>query len=127
MACALALACAALAGTACSPGDAGRASDSVSMTWTVAPDPATVGPARLTLILEDRRGPVTGARLQVEADMTHPGMRPVVAEAVERAPGRYQADLDFAMAGSWFILVTGDVPADGAFSRRIDLAHVRAR
>jgi YtkA-like len=118
--------CAFLA-AACEPARA-RAPEEVSLHWHLAPDPPAVGPSRLTLQLADGRGrPLAGARLQVEADMAHPGMRPVVAVASEVTPGRYQADLDFTMAGSWFILVSGEAPSGGAFSRRIDLAHVRAR
>jgi hypothetical protein len=48
--------------------------------------------------------------------MTHPGMRPVLADAQERERGRYDARLDFTMGGDWSILVTGQL-ADG---RRID-------
>jgi len=123
----LALACTAFLGAACDRAP-GRAGEKVSLTWTLAPDPPAVGPSRLTLQLADESGrEVGGARLRIEANMTHPGMRPVVAVAAEEGAGRYQADLDFTMAGSWFILVTGDVPHRGAFSRRIDVAHVRGR
>jgi hypothetical protein len=122
-----ALALSALLGAACARGPA-RADETVSLTWTLAPDPPAVGPSRLTLQLADERGqPLSGARLQVEASMTHPGMRPVVAVAAEEGAGRYRADLGFTMAGSWFLLVTGEVPQRGALSRRIDVAHVRGR
>jgi hypothetical protein len=123
-----ALACAAaLLGAACGRGPA-RADETLSLAWTLAPDPPAVGPSRLSLRLADERGrPLGGARLQVEAGMTHPGMPPVVASAAEEEAGRYRADLDFTMAGSWFILVTGEIPHRGAFSRRIDVPHVRGR
>jgi hypothetical protein len=98
----------------------------VSLTWTFAPDPPAVGPCRLTLRLADDRGrPVSGARLRVEAGMTHPGMRPVVADAADEGDGRYEADLDFTMAGAWFVLVTGELPHGGSFSRQFDVARVR--
>jgi hypothetical protein len=123
----VALACTAFLEAACDRRP-GRDTESVSLTWTLVPDPPAVGPSRLTLRLADERGrPLGGARLQVEASMTHPGMRPLVAVAAEEGAGRYRADLDFTMAGSWFVLVTGEVPNRGALSRRIDLAHVRGR
>jgi hypothetical protein len=123
----VALACAAATLAACDRG-AGRAAENVSLTWTFAPDPPSVGRSTLTLQLGDERGqPLRGARVRVEANMTHPGMRPVVAEAAEKEAGRYHVELEFSMAGSWFVLVTGDRPQGGSFSRRIDVAHVRAR
>lgn len=123
----LALACAAFLGAACDRAT-GRAGGDASLAWTFAPDPPAVGPCRLTLRLSDGSGRrVSGARLKVEADMTHPGMRPVLAAAVEEGDGRYHADLDFAMAGSWVVLVTGELPHGGAFSRRIDVPQVRGR
>ena len=122
----LALGCTALLATACDRGsERGR---DVALTWSLAPDPPAVGSTRLTLQIDDDHGqPLRGARVRLEANMTHPGMRPVVADAAEAAPGRYEADLDFTMAGSWFILVTGEKAHGGAFSRRIDVAHVRGR
>ncbi len=122
----LALACTALLGTGCDQGTE-RGSD-LSLTWSFAPDPPAVGSTRLRLQIDDDRGqPLRGAHVRIEANMTHPGMRPVVADAAEAAPGRYEVNLDFTMAGSWFILVTGEKPQGGAFSRRIDVAHVRGR
>jgi hypothetical protein len=121
-----ALACTALLAAACDRGT--PLGSEVSLTWRFAPDPPAVGPSRLTLRIDDDRGqPLRGARVRLEANMTHPGMRPVVADAIEAAPGRYEVDLDFTMAGSWFILLTGEKPQGGAFSRRIDVAHVRGR
>jgi hypothetical protein len=52
-------------------------------------------------------------------------MRPVLATAVEQETGRYLAEVDFTMAGSWFILVSAELPGGGAYSDRIDLARVR--
>ena len=40
-----------------------------------------------------------------EADMSHPGMIPVLGEAQEFAPGQYQGSLEFAMAGDWVVLI----------------------
>jgi hypothetical protein len=59
--------------------------------------------------------------------MTHPGMRPVIAGGIEQGEGRYQVELEFTMAGSWFLLVTGETKDGAPFSRRIDVAHVRGR
>lgn len=49
--------------------------------------------------------PVTGAHIAAEGNMSHPGMAPVLADCKEIEPGRYQADLDLGMRGSWVILL----------------------
>jgi hypothetical protein len=37
----------------------------------------------------------------------HPGMAPVRADAIERAPGVYEVPLAFDMAGDWVLEVIG--------------------
>lgn len=56
---------------------------------------------------------VSGATVKVTGDMTHAGMAPVLADAVETEPGLYRADaFAFTMAGDW--IITTDVGlADG--------------
>ena len=107
---AAAVACAAAAGC----GD-GSATAHVAVTVAVAPVPpraAAESIARVTL--RDAEGrPVSGARVQVEAHMPHPGMTPVVADAAERGDGIYEARLQFTMAGDWILVATGQL-ADGS-------------
>jgi hypothetical protein len=72
---------------------------------TIAPRPARVGSETMVLQLTDvSKQPVTGDRVEVEGDMSHPGMAPVFAVARELAPGRYTAKLQLTMAGDWMIL-----------------------
>jgi len=102
--------------------------EDIGLSWSVDPRPLQVGRTTLVLRLTDPQGsPIRGARLRAEADMTHPGMRPVVADAVERAPGVYEAHLDLEMAGAWMVFVSGDLPGPRALSRQLDLGLVRAR
>src|SRR5688572_9426419 len=50
----------------------------------VTPDPPKKGPATVTLKLADSAGkPIVGARVNLEGNMSHPGMRPVFGEASE--------------------------------------------
>ncbi len=83
--------------------DAGR------LSWTLSPDPPRIGPAVFALSLVDLASrPVVGARWQLEGQMTHPGMRPAVAEVTPVAAGRYEARLSFSMAGDWVVLARAD-------------------
>ena len=61
--------------------------------------------------------PVTGARLRLEAFMTHAGMAPVLATVEEQGRGRYRARVTFTMAGDWVVRLQGT----GADGRTIDL------
>ena len=93
--------------------------------WQVTPAPPAVGPARIALAVHDRNGrPVTGASLRLEAHMTHPGMRPVLADAAERAPGMYDATFTLTMAGEWVILVKGRLADGTPIDYRFDLGNV---
>jgi hypothetical protein len=69
--------------------------------------------------------PVTGARIAIEADMSHAGMVPQFAEAKEAEPGRYQAHLRFEMAGDWVILLHVTLSGGKKLERQIDVKGVR--
>jgi hypothetical protein len=99
----------------------------VTVDLKVEPDPPRVGPAKLTLIVKDADDrPVEGAKLKLEGNMSHAGMKPVFADAKEEKAGRYRADLEFTMGGDWFILVDG-TRADGrSFRKKIDVKGVKA-
>ena len=94
--------------------------------WTLLPATPTAGPAVLTVTLRRPDGnAVGGARVRVEAHMSHPGMAPVVADAVERSPGVYEASFAFTMAGSWGLVVSASLPDGTTLQRRIDVPDVR--
>ena len=58
----------------------------------------------IVYVLGENSDGVSGATVEVTGDMTHAGMVPVVAEAVESAPGLYRADdFEFTMAGDWIL------------------------
>jgi hypothetical protein len=52
-------------------------------------------------------------------------MTPVFANAVERAPGVYEAAFTFTMPGDWVLLVAVATADGGRVERRINVANVR--
>ena len=109
-------------------GCAAPADDGLAIDLRVSPDPPKVGPATVSLTLTDATGkPATGATLSLEGNMAHAGMKPVFADVREEKEGRYTADLEFTMAGDWFVLVTGKTSDGKAIRKKIDVKGVRSR
>jgi hypothetical protein len=98
----------------------------VEIEHAISPQPVRVGPATVTLKLADSAGKnITGAHIAIEADMSHPGMSPLFAETQETEPGRYEAHLEFQMAGDWVILLHVTLPGGKKLERQIDVRGVR--
>jgi hypothetical protein len=115
---------AALAGAGCSRRDA--ASAVVTVEHAVSPEPPKVGPATVILKLADTTArPVPGARITIEAEMSHAGMPPVFEGASETGPGEYRAHLKFAMAGDWVILLHIRLPGGQTLERQFNVDGVR--
>jgi hypothetical protein len=97
--------------------------DAVSVAWTITPSPPVAGAATLAEVTlrDGANRPLRGARLQVEAFMTHPGMAPEITPASERDAGVYQIPLRFTMRGNWILLVTGTLPDGRRIDHRIDV------
>ena len=114
----------------CAPAAAPAASTSnVALDWRIFPDPPVAGPARVSLVLVDSATgrPVRGAAVQLEGNMSHPGMKPVFAAAREVSPGTYEAPLELTMGGDWLLLVDAKLPEGGSLRRQLDLPGVRSR
>jgi hypothetical protein len=78
--------------------------DDYSVTFAVEPAEAVVGDAALIVTLKDFAGqPVSDARLEVEANMSHAGMTPVNGQAAGGADGVYRMPLEWTMAGDWYV------------------------
>ena len=99
---------AALLACALAAGCSRAAQDEIHATWAIAPARAAVTSARLTLI-DARQQPVHAARLRLEAQMSHPGMAPVITDMRERADGVYDADVRLPMAGDWVLVAAGEL------------------
>jgi len=82
----------------------------------------------VTLRMSNPSGrPVTGARITLEADMSHPGMRPEFGQTTEIETGRYQGRLLFSMAGDWVVLIHITLPGGRTVERQWDVKGVRAK
>jgi hypothetical protein len=109
--------------TACGRG--GKDLPDIAVELSIEPEPPQLGPAAITVTLRDAGGELlSGAEVELEGNMNHAGMVPVFADAVEVAPGRYQADLEFTMGGDWFILVRADLADGRSLERKIDVPGV---
>lgn len=97
------------------------------MRHEVSPQPPRGGPATITLSLSDAAGkPISGARINLEGNMSHPGMAPVFGVAREMEAGRYQASIEFTMGGDWIVLVKADLPNGQKLEREFEVKGVQA-
>jgi hypothetical protein len=93
----------------------------------ITPQPVRVGPAIITIEMADpARKPVVHAAVEVEADMSHPGMAPVFGEAEETAPGSYRAHIGFNMGGDWVVLLHIKLPDGRKIERQVDVRGVQS-
>lgn len=100
--------------------------DGVSVEHEITPQPPRVGTARIALRVSDAAGrPLSGARVELEGNMAHAGMRPVFGEARESGPGRYESALEFTMGGDWVILVRLTLPDGREIERQFDVKGVQ--
>lgn len=98
----------------------GAADDSSALDVRVRFDPLPfIGKSTCHVALLDPTGkPLRGARIDVEGNMNHAGMVPVLATAIELEDGRYSAPFEFTMGGDW-ILMLHIVLADGTVVDRV--------
>src|SRR6266436_7739012 len=93
--------------------------------FELAPQPPRRGPGVITLVVADAEGQaINGARVNLEGDMTHAGMGPVIAEAKEMGAGRYQAPFEFSMDGDWVVLVHITLPSGQTVERQFEVRGV---
>jgi hypothetical protein len=94
----------------------------------ISPGPPRVGSNTVDLKLTDFASskPLSGARVRLEGNMTHPGMTPVFADAKEVEPGRYRATLELTMGGDWVVLIHVVRPDGRRVERQVDVKGVRA-
>lgn len=100
----------------------------VEIDWKIQPDPPSVGMATINITLRDSTDQlITGAEVELEGNMSHPGMQPVFATADEAEPGTYSADIEFTMGGDWFFLIESILPDNRIIERQINVNGVRSQ
>ena len=100
----------------------------IAIEQELSPQPARVGAETVRVQLKDRATAqaVAGAKVSLEAEMSHPGMAPVLADAREVSPGKYEGMIQFTMAGDWVILLHITLPDGKKIEREIRVGNVRA-
>ncbi|MCW9711827.1 FixH family protein [Aliifodinibius salicampi] len=100
----------------------------ISLSWEVEPDPPRVGRTTMDITLTDSTNQlIKGAKVELQGNMSHPGMKPVVVTAEEVKPGHYSADFDFTMGGDWFFIITSTLSDKRVVEREITIPGVRSK
>jgi hypothetical protein len=103
----------------------GRGLPDVEVEVAVEPQPPQIGPAVVLVTLTGATGQaLADAQVELEGNMTHAGMVPVLAPAVEVEPGRYRAELEFTMGGDWYILVRAKLADGRSLEEKVDVPGV---
>lgn len=93
----------------------------------VQPSPPHVGHSTVHVTLTDPAGgPISGAHVNMEADMSHPGMAPVFFSASESSPGSFTGAVDLNMPGDWTILLHITLANGAKVEKQFDLPGVLA-
>ena len=103
-------------------------STDVQIDLSAVPFPAVVGETRLVIRVLDRNDqPVDDAALAVRGDMTHAGMRPVLAQVQGGGvEGYYDVPFEWTMSGDWIVTVEATLADGTAAQRRFDLSILTA-
>ena len=118
------LVCATVATCGCRR--AARESSNIGVTCLSDPAPPRVGQNAFLVILSDAQGKsVAGARVELEANMSHPGMGPATGTAVEVSPGSYRGGLEFSMRGDWSVIVHVTLANGHSFEREVKFQNVQ--
>ena len=93
--------------------------DSYAVTLAADPAPPVVGDGAVSVTLHNAIGqPVDDAQLAIEANMSHAGMTPVMADGAAGKDGVYRVPLTWTMAGDWYVDVKFTLPDGQKITRR---------
>lgn len=101
----------------------------ITVDWQISPSPVVKGPVELQLQLANSEGKALSAhtKVSVEANMTHPGMVPVLAEALPKnqEEGTFVANFNLTMGGDWILFLTIELPDGTIVNKELSLPGVR--
>lgn len=96
------------------------------MELSVSPQPVKVGKGQVLLKLKNPDGTsVQKANVEIEANMTHPGMPAQYLVPKEVSPGAYAAEVNFSMAGDWIFFVKATSPEGKVMKKDFPLPSVQ--
>jgi len=99
----------------------------ITLKYQVTPQPPRVGTTTFDLELRDANNQaVSGAHVELEGNMSHAGMSPVVGVTREIDRGKYRGTLPLTMAGDWIILVNVTLANGEHAQQQIELNGVRS-
>jgi hypothetical protein len=106
----------------------GESYSDIELQWEIEPDPPKVGMAVINILLTDSTGQlIRNADIELEGNMSHPGMQPVITNAEEISEGVYSAKFEFTMGGDWFILINSKLADERIVERQIDIPGVSSQ
>ena len=98
----------------------------ITFKYVVNPQPPRIGAETIDLELRDAQGQaVSGAHVELEGNMSHAGMSPVIGVTREIEPGKYRGTLPLTMAGDWIVLVNVTLANGQRAQHQIELNGVR--
>lgn len=108
--------------------EASRRGTEVEAWCETVPYPPHVGPVTVSCWFErPEGGALLASEVRLEANMTHPGMQPVLAELSPTGDSLYQGFITLTMSGDWYFTLRG-LTADGQrFESTVSVPGVRAR
>jgi hypothetical protein len=96
----------------------------LSVEIEINPSPPKLGPAILIIRIFGENGADPGAfSLDIRADMSHAGMKPVLVDAASGQDGNYTVPFEWTMAGDWILSISASLP-DGRILRRTHSVRV---
>lgn len=98
------------------------AQDGFAMSMVAQPSPPVVGDGQLIVTIADPTGkPVTDARLEVEGNMSHAGMKPSFGTVTAAADGQYAIAIRWTMAGDWYVDIKATLADGRVIARRFPI------
>ena len=98
----------------------------ITFTHALNPQPPRVGAETIDVELRDAQGQaVSGAHVELEGNMSHAGMSPVIGVMREIESGKYRGTLPLTMAGDWIVLVNVTLSNGRHAEHQIELNGVR--